>query len=85
VALAKVRWQLLGGLSVWEAISLFLGQASGWKASIPVQRLQTGFEVFNRIFKSWDGTSWEMSTAAANFWAGGLCSNVYWFSALREF
>jgi hypothetical protein len=43
-----------------------------------------GFEIFNRLFKSWDGTSWEMSTAAANFWAGGIASNMYWFAALRE-
>jgi hypothetical protein len=43
-----------------------------------------GFEIFNRLFKSWDGTSWQMSTAAANFWAGGIASNMYWFSALRK-
>lgn len=46
--------------------------------------LTTGFEVFNRWFKSWDGTSWEMSTGTANFIAGGLASNVYWWTALRE-
>lgn len=43
-----------------------------------------GFEVFNRWFKSWDGTKWEMSTGTANFIAGGLASNVYWWTALRE-
>lgn len=43
-----------------------------------------GFELFNRLFKSWDGTSWEMSAPVANFWAGGLASNLYWFTALRE-
>ncbi|WWD22385.1 hypothetical protein CI109_106876 [Kwoniella shandongensis] len=41
-----------------------------------------GFEIFNRLFKSWDGTSWEMSTGAANFLAGGMASNMYWFTAL---
>ncbi|KAK1926214.1 mitochondrial carrier domain-containing protein [Papiliotrema laurentii] len=40
------------------------------------------FEVFNRWFKSWDGTSWAMSTGTANFIAGGLASNVYWWTAL---
>jgi len=25
-----------------------------------------------------------MSTATANFWAGGLASNMYWIPALRE-
>lgn len=46
--------------------------------------LTTGFEIFNRLFKSWDGTSWQMSTPAANFLAGGIASNMYWFTALRE-
>ncbi|ORY25178.1 mitochondrial carrier domain-containing protein [Naematelia encephala] len=41
-----------------------------------------GFEVFNRLFKSWDGTSWAMSTPSANFLAGGLASNLYWGMAL---
>ncbi|WVQ76293.1 hypothetical protein IAR50_005958 [Cryptococcus sp. DSM 104548] len=40
------------------------------------------FEAFNRLFKSWDGTSWEMSSGMANFVAGGMASNVYWFAAL---
>lgn len=40
--------------------------------------------MFNRLFKSWEGTSWGMSTGAANFLAGGLASNIYWFTALRE-
>ena len=46
--------------------------------------LGIGFEVFNRLFKSWQGTSWQMSTPTANFLAGGLASNMYWFTALRE-
>lgn len=46
--------------------------------------LTPGFEVFNRMFNRWKGTSWEMSPGAANFFAGGLASNLYWFSALRE-
>ncbi|KAI9635923.1 mitochondrial carrier protein [Dioszegia hungarica] len=41
-----------------------------------------GFEVFNRLFASWDGTSWAMSQGAANFLAGGLASNLYWAMAL---
>ncbi|OCF36090.1 solute carrier family 25 (mitochondrial carnitine/acylcarnitine transporter), member 20/29 [Kwoniella heveanensis BCC8398] len=41
-----------------------------------------GFEIFNRLFKSWDGTSWEMSTELCNFLAGGMASNMYWFTAL---
>ncbi|CAK9787390.1 mitochondrial carrier protein [Cutaneotrichosporon oleaginosum] len=41
-----------------------------------------GFEIFNRFFNSWKGTSWEMSPGAANFFAGGMASNLYWFSAL---
>ncbi|KAK4688027.1 hypothetical protein P7C73_g2087, partial [Tremellales sp. Uapishka_1] len=41
-----------------------------------------GFEIFNRLFQSWDGTSWEMSTGSANFLAGGMASNMYWFCAL---
>ncbi|WVQ80377.1 hypothetical protein IAT38_002482 [Cryptococcus sp. DSM 104549] len=40
------------------------------------------FEIMNRLFKSWDGTRWEMSPGVANFIAGGMASNVYWFSAL---
>nr|XP_018266621.1 solute carrier family 25 (mitochondrial carnitine/acylcarnitine transporter), member 20/29 [Kwoniella dejecticola CBS 10117]OBR88779.1 solute carrier family 25 (mitochondrial carnitine/acylcarnitine transporter), member 20/29 [Kwoniella dejecticola CBS 10117] len=41
-----------------------------------------GFEIFNRLFKSFDGTRWEMSTELANFLAGGMASNMYWFTAL---
>ncbi|WRT63653.1 uncharacterized protein IL334_000576 [Kwoniella shivajii] len=41
-----------------------------------------GFEIFNRLFKSLDGTRWEMSTELANFLAGGMASNMYWFTAL---
>ena len=41
-----------------------------------------GFEVFNRLFASWKGTSWELSPGLANFLAGGLASNMYWFAAL---
>lgn len=44
-----------------------------------------GFEVFNRLFDGWKGTSWEMSKGQANFLAGGMASNLYWFAALREF
>lgn len=40
--------------------------------------------MFNRMFKTWEGTSWEMSQGMANFMAGGLASNLYWLSALRE-
>ncbi|OXH60572.1 solute carrier family 25 (mitochondrial carnitine/acylcarnitine transporter), member 20/29 [Cryptococcus neoformans] len=28
------------------------------------------FEIFNRLFKSWDGTNWAMSAGLANFLAG---------------
>lgn len=42
-----------------------------------------GFEVFNRLFASWKGTAWEMSQGKANFLAGGMASNLYWFAALR--
>ncbi|WWC97124.1 hypothetical protein V866_004002 [Kwoniella sp. B9012] len=41
-----------------------------------------GFEIFNRLFKSFDGTKYEMSTELANFLAGGMASNMYWFTAL---
>ncbi|WVR03445.1 hypothetical protein IAU60_000436 [Kwoniella sp. DSM 27419] len=41
-----------------------------------------GFEIFNRLFKSFDGTRWQMSTELANFLAGGMASNMYWFTAL---
>nr|ADE10072.1 mitochondrial carrier protein [Tremella fuciformis] len=41
-----------------------------------------GFEMFNRLFRTWKGTSWEMSDGLSNFLAGGLASNLYWFSAL---
>lgn len=44
----------------------------------------TGFEVFNRLFKSWDGTNWAMSAGLANFLAGGMASNAYWLTALRK-
>ncbi|EAL18152.1 hypothetical protein CNBK1730 [Cryptococcus deneoformans B-3501A] len=40
------------------------------------------FEVFNRLFKSWDGTNWAMSAGLANFLAGGMASNAYWLTAL---
>ncbi|WVR03461.1 hypothetical protein IAU60_000452 [Kwoniella sp. DSM 27419] len=40
------------------------------------------FEVFNRMFKSWEGTRFAMSPEMANFLAGGLCANVYWATAL---
>ena len=46
---------------------------------------ETGFELFNRWFKTWDGTSWEMSQGMGNFMAGGLASNMYWLTALRRF
>jgi len=36
------------------------------------------------MFKKWDGTSWEMSPGMGNFMAGGLASNMYWLTALRE-
>jgi hypothetical protein len=44
-----------------------------------------GFEIFNRMFKKWEGTSWEMSPGMGNFMAGGLASNMYWLTALREY
>lgn len=44
--------------------------------------LTPGFEAFNRLFASWRGTSWELSPGLANFLAGGLASNMYWFAAL---
>jgi hypothetical protein len=34
------------------------------------------------MFDSWKGTSWELSPGAANFFAGGLASNMFWFTAL---
>ncbi|UOH83864.1 hypothetical protein LQV05_006602 [Cryptococcus neoformans] len=40
------------------------------------------FEIFNRLFKSWDGTNWAMSAGLANFLAGGMASNAYWLTAL---
>lgn len=40
--------------------------------------------MFNRLFKSFDGTKWAMSTGTANFIAGGMASNVYWLCSLRE-
>lgn len=46
---------------------------------------QQGFEVFNRMFASWKGTSWELSPGLSSFLAGGMASNMYWFAALREF
>jgi solute carrier family 25 carnitine/acylcarnitine transporter 20/29 len=36
------------------------------------------------MFKKWEGTSWEMSPGMGNFMAGGLASNMYWLTALRE-
>ena len=45
---------------------------------------ESGFEIFNRMFKTWEGTSWEMSPGMGNFMAGGLASNMYWLTALRE-
>jgi hypothetical protein len=47
-------------------------------------RPDAGFEIFNRMFQGWKGTSWEMSTELSNFLAGGLASNMYWGMALRE-
>lgn len=44
-----------------------------------------GFEVFNRLFMSWEGSSWGMSKELSNFLAGGMASNLYWAMALREF
>jgi hypothetical protein len=44
-----------------------------------------GFEIFNRLFSSWKGTSWEMSPGAVNFFAGGMASNMYWLCALRAY
>ncbi len=40
--------------------------------------------MFNRLFMSWEGTSWAMSKELCNFLAGGLGSNLYWAMALRE-
>lgn len=40
--------------------------------------------MFNRLFASWRGTSWEMSRGMENFIAGGMGSNLYWLMALRE-
>lgn len=45
---------------------------------------ESGFEAFNRLFKSWDGTNWAMSAGLANFLAGGMASNAYWLTALRK-
>ena len=39
--------------------------------------------MFSRLFRTWKGTSWEMSDGLSSFLAGGLASNMYWFSALR--
>lgn len=36
------------------------------------------------MFRKWEGTSWEMSPGMGNFMAGGLASNMYWLTALRE-
>lgn len=46
--------------------------------------IKVGFELFNRWFKTWNGTRWEMSQGMGNFMAGGLASNMYWLTALRE-
>jgi solute carrier family 25 carnitine/acylcarnitine transporter 20/29 len=44
----------------------------------------TGFELFSRMFQKLKGTPYELSQNASNFLAGGLASNLYWLSALRE-
>jgi solute carrier family 25 carnitine/acylcarnitine transporter 20/29 len=36
------------------------------------------YDVFNRTFESWKGTSWEISPGFATFLSGGLASQVFW-------
>jgi hypothetical protein len=43
-----------------------------------------GFELFNRMFQQLDGTPYAISQPMANFLSGGLASNLYWITALRE-
>ncbi|WVO15542.1 hypothetical protein L204_103202 [Cryptococcus depauperatus] len=65
---------------------VFSGMWRCWGASLCFRSfhgaLFGSFEALNRVFKSWDSTSWEIPTELANFIAGGLASNVYWLSAL---
>ncbi|WVQ73066.1 hypothetical protein IAR50_002629 [Cryptococcus sp. DSM 104548] len=65
---------------------VFFGMWRGWGASLIFRSYHAAmfgsFEILNRMFKSWDGTSWEIPTELANFLAGGLASNVYWIAAL---
>ena len=64
--------------NVWRCVTTFM--------DLPNEKLieMLGFEIFNRFFKRWDGTNWELSEGARNFWSGGLASNLYWGAALRE-
>lgn len=56
-----------------------------WTLAAWAEPGSSGFEVFNRLFMSWEGTSWAMSKELSNFLAGGMASNLYWAMALREF
>ncbi|KAL7418878.1 hypothetical protein Q5752_006562 [Cryptotrichosporon argae] len=41
-----------------------------------------GFELCNRALARLDGSRYEMSVGTRNFLAGGMASNLYWFTAL---
>lgn len=39
------------------------------------------YEYFQRLFSSWNGTSWELSPGAITFISGGLGAEVFWLTA----
>ncbi|ORX34669.1 mitochondrial carrier protein [Kockovaella imperatae] len=72
----RQTYQALGATGMWRGVGASFIYRTCFAAMFG------GFEIFNRMFKRWDGTSWQMSEAARNFWAGGLASNLYWATAL---
>ena len=79
-------WRGFGSSLIYRTCfaAMFGGQLSAFEIRCLQAYLAVGFEIFNRLFKRLDGTKWELSDGARNFWSGGLASNLYWGAALRE-
>ncbi|KAL1411994.1 hypothetical protein Q8F55_002989 [Vanrija albida] len=76
IDVVKQTVQAQGITGMWRG----LGSSFMYRSSFAA--MFGGFEIFNRWFATWKGTTWELSPGAANFFAGGMASNMYWIMAL---
>ncbi|SPO31277.1 related to YMC2  len=64
-----------GVLGLWHALPATLLFRSSFAAMFG------SYEYFQRLFSSWKGTSWELSSGTITFVSGGLGAEVFWLTA----